>query len=92
MRAIIDGKMYNTDTADLLLSYTRLSSPFMTMMQGKYEWDVKLYKTSKGTYFEVEVFPGRDTFSIVSEKDVKNTISKLAPDKYIELFGEVEEG
>lgn len=61
---------------------------------------VDIYKTNKGKYFKYihkgDIAGGRqyleEKIELVSENEVKHIIMKLNPDKYIELFGEIEEG
>ena len=82
MKAIIDNKLYDTDKAEMTYEYTEAESCAA---------NIKIYKTSKDNYFqEISVFAS-NTLNTLSVDQVKEVLSKRAPDKYIELFGEVEE-
>lgn len=48
-----------------------------------------LYQTDKGTYF---MRYANNEIKIKSEAEVRDYLSRYDVDKYIELFGEVEEG
>ena len=74
MKAIIDGKMYDTEKAECL----GMTSIFH-----------KLYITQNGRFFLVN----EDKQKIVSadHQAIMKRIGEVAPDMYIELFGEVEE-
>lgn len=51
----------------------------------------EIYVTNKGVVFEHTVV-GDARLSIPNQKEIKQWIGKNEPDKYIEFFGEVEEG
>jgi len=76
MKQIIDGKLYDTDNAELILS---LSSDHGTR---------KFYRTKKGAFFQVY----DKSMGVLSEDGMKYYLGIYAPDKYIVLFGEAEEG
>lgn len=93
MKAIVEGKLYNTETAERIFSFRRqYKGADISWMPG-YSWvdwhDIDLHKTKKGAYFEYD----RKTENItpVTEEKVKNILQKLDADKFIELFGEVIE-
>ncbi len=80
MRKIVNGKVYDTETATLVYSG----------VFGALNVRRDYYVTKKGTYFchyfsvgKIEVCSEDFIASILAERDV---------DKYIELFGAVEEG
>ena len=81
MVAIINGKKYNTETAELILTL------YGGARQG---FRRDYYKTKKGTYFVRYVTVGE--IDLVSEETIKDLLAIYDPDKYIELFGDVEEG
>lgn len=75
MRKIVGGKMYDTDKATVV-----------------YDWrgmDRVLYVTAKGNYFMY--YAGTGKIEPWSEDQVKNFLAEHDADKYVELFGEVEE-
>lgn len=51
---------------------------------------MELYRTKKGNYIEVDLRSKK--IELTSEYCAKELLRKINPDKYIELFGEVEEG
>ena len=103
MNKVINGKMYNTETADFL-GRVSLGTPR--------NWDYQeeeLYKKKNGEYFFCFVGPtfsrclawvyqefsgtgGHQRFRPTSERLAKQWIEEnFDGDKYVELFGEVEE-
>ena len=102
MKKIIDGKVYNTDTAKEIgeWSYGRYND-FDYLSE-------TLYKTQKGAFFlyyegGANTGYGQDLGSgnrcggsgirLISEKEAKDwCMEHIDADDYIEIFGEVEEG
>jgi hypothetical protein len=85
MKKIIDGKLYETDKAEMIFSYyTAGSSVVYDPMRppGKYE----IFITQKGNYF-VYVEKEQILFK-TDEIEVKKIIAKCDVEKYIELFGD----
>lgn len=80
MRKIINGKMYDTDKAELIYSGYDLSRT------KKRDY----YRTSKGTFLCHYVSVNR--LEIVPDESMMEILAEYAPDKYIEIFGNVEEG
>lgn len=76
MKYIMDGKIYDTDTSEIILIY---------------EIRNVLYKTKKGNYFNVQELPDRTITNVVSEDTVKKILLEYNYDKYAELFGPLEE-
>jgi len=96
MKKVVNGKVYNTETSELVASsgFVRCYS-----MQDNHERDV--YKTKKGNFFEVYsryVWHGNsagyqtDIFPICEDR-AKELFESYDgdPEKYAEVFGEVEE-
>lgn len=79
MTAVIDGKLYDTAKATILLRNEVPQSA--------------LYMTQKGAFFIAH--QGSDEYSgtieVVTEDAAKAMLGKYRPEKYLELFGEVEE-
>lgn len=98
MKKIIDNKLYDTDNAEMQFEFKRVYPDFTYAFSfNRTYYDCKLYKTSKGNYFitGVEIsdeIDKKEIFKIISEEEVKNLSMEYSVDKYIELFGEVEEG
>ena len=76
MKAIINGLLYDTEKADCIGTY-----------KNKYLDTSGVYRTKNNRVF---VYTAEGEF-IVEENQVKEIMGKYCPDKYIELFGEVEE-
>ena len=74
MKRIVDGKLYNTDTADLI--YTDYSSKR------------RYYKTQKGAFF---VLYATGEIQPRTEDSMRDFLGSVDIEKYIEVFGEVEE-
>jgi hypothetical protein len=93
MKAIVDGKLYNTETAERIFSFRRKYKGAEISWMPGYSWvdwhDIDLYKTKKGAYFELD--KKRESITPVAEEVVKNVLQKLDTDKFIEIFGEVIE-
>ena len=92
-KAIINEKIYDTQKAEAVVKFRCRVDMGPVLSGSTVHWtplhDFTLYKTAKGNYFDYD----EDTEAItpMDEADVKDLIRKLYPDKYIELFGEVEE-
>lgn len=101
MKKIIEGKTYNTETAQFL-------GDWQNLWKGDYHYyREELYHTKKGTYFiygegngaspYAKRFadgygPGKD-IKILSESEAREWAEKkLSTDEYIKIFGEPEEG
>lgn len=72
----MDGKIYNTETSEIILIYKIRNV---------------LYKTKKGNYFNVQELSDGTIANVVSEDMVKKILLKYDYDKYAELFGPLEE-
>ena len=89
MKKIINGRMYNTETAKEI-GYFRRNIPYMLDT---------LYQKKTGEYFEVHNHFSNDgnyetvsEFYPISEDDAKEWVAKfMTGDKYEEIFGKVEE-
>ena len=75
MKRIIDGFLYDTDTAELLY-YSKMER-------------TSYYRTPKQRYFVVY---SNGEFEVVTEDFIKDILGKYDIDKYIEIFGEPQEG
>lgn len=78
MKQIIDGKIYDTNKATLIYADNDFWKPRI------------YYQTNKGTYFCWYKRNGK--LDIVNEDIIKEVLAEHDVDKYIELFGAVEEG
>ena len=83
MKAIIDGKLYDTKKAKNILTWRR--SDFKCLLN--------LYKTAKDNYFTTEEYRlyAEMNLKVLPASEAKCLLMRLDVDKYIELFGEVEE-
>lgn len=78
MRAILNEKLYDTEKSENVATFERLA----------------VYKTKNGTLFMVNTgIPGvyLESMHSIEQDEIKRFIGEHYPDKYIELFGEVEE-
>lgn len=91
MRYVIDGKMYDTETSEVILRYKTRNLDVFLFSARFTPCDVYLYKTKKGNYFTLKVLPDRTITNVVSEDTVKKILLEHNYDKYAELFGPLEE-
>ena len=76
MKRIVNGKLYDTDTAELVcLSKISLFSE-------------RLYRTKKGRYFIYDKFGSVEYIKPLNEDETFEWLSKHNPDKAVELFSE----
>ena len=89
MKKIIEGKAYNTETAEEIGNhYNHKSYSDFDLI------DMTLYRTKKGAFFMVQnngCRAGGDDFYVVSEEDAREWVEEYANEKYEEIFGECEE-
>lgn len=92
-KAIINGKLYDTEKAEKIESYRRRVDEGPVLPGSEVHYipfhTIVIYKTAKGNYFEHD--ENNNHITTTDEAGVKEIIRKLYPDRYIELFGEVEE-
>ena len=97
-RFIFDNKVYDTEKMELIAKVTKwyeFRGWFYRRMFGEGTGrmnDCELYRSDKGNYLLVH----EDDTSIVigeaiEESEAKNLLMRYAYDKYVELFGELEE-
>lgn len=93
MKKIIDGKLYNTETASRIFGFRRrYKGPEISWMPGYCfaDWhEISIYKTKKGAYFELD--EKRESITPVTEEQVKDVMREVDVEKFIEIFGEVIE-
>lgn len=83
MRAILDGKLYDTEKADFIFS---ISVPQNNFCDDANEFNV--YKTKKGNVFAEH----KGAECLISDSMLKTVLSRPdCVDIYIKAFGEVEE-
>lgn len=82
MKQMIDGKLYNTETAELIL----------TLYSGARSSQRDYYMTKKGAFFVHYVRDGK--LALVTEDTMKSLLATYDVDKYIEIWGDedIEEG
>lgn len=100
MKQIINNKIYDTETADMIYEYRHsfsVSNPLLPKGYGFTEWEnAYIYKTKKGNYFRYFKYDDdynyrdRERIEETTIEEVKETISKLNPDEYIKLFGKID--
>ena len=91
MRYVMDGKMYDTETSEVILRYKTRDLDVFLFSARFTPCDVYLYKTKKGNYFTLKVLPDKTITNVVSEETVKKILLEHNYDKYAELFGPLEE-
>jgi hypothetical protein len=93
MKKIIEGKVYNTEGAEVVFGFRRKYSTELTLMPGLVHnfWeDAEYLKTEKGAW--LYYCESQNDLRLTTEEEVKKTIANVDPDRYMELFGELEEG
>lgn len=91
MKKIINNKLYDTSKAELVLEYWKVQR--VQSLIGRFDKNVEceLYKTSKGAWFGiVGADMNNPLWVVMTEEEAKETI-KIDPDKYQELYKDVEE-
>lgn len=91
MKYAMDGKMYDTETSEVILRYKTRNLDVFLFSARFTSCDVYLYKTKKGNYFTLKVLPDKTITNVVSEDTVKKILLEHNYDKYAELFGPLEE-
>ena len=76
MKRIVNGKLYDTDTVELVCqsSISRFEN--------------RLYRTRKGRYFVYEKIGNVEDITPLNEDETFEWLSKHDPDKAMELFAE----
>lgn len=104
MRKVIDGKAYDTSTADLICDISRPG-----FNSTDFEWDhTGLYRTKKGAFFIAGegnalsrwfVSVGKDGrgggegLTLVDEQEARGWVEQFGtPEDFVKCFGEPEEG
>lgn len=98
MKCIINNMLYDTEKATEIISY-REKVAHKTAFYTFYPYHhAKLFKTNKNAYLKYigadvrQEYRNYESLEVITENQVKNILIKLnAVDKYIELFGDVEE-
>lgn len=94
MRFIVKDKIYDTNKSEFLGEgdrkykyHSALLNVEMTMTR-----NTKLYKTTKGAYFLIhEDVNYQIVIEVISEYEAKKLLMYWNYEKYVELFGELEE-
>ena len=94
-RFILHNKIYDTDTAEKLCEWRKSWQPSIDFLGCKVYpvRDTTLYRTKRGNYFCVGR-GGYDTLTaqLMTEAEAKQVLMVYNYKKYVELFGELEEG
>lgn len=93
MKAIIGSLIYDTDKAEKIYSYKQQRKTGHIGDFNFYEWyTIEVYKTEKGNYFIYGYVKDKPNYSPFIEEftecELKNTMKKLNPEKYIEMYQE----
>lgn len=92
MRFIVNKKIYDTDKADLLCTFYKHWTA--KTLLGNPVRKTNLYKTTKGAYFLTSSINDAGynyVIEVINEEEAKNYLMHNGYDKYVELFGELEE-
>ena len=95
MLFINDFKKYDTELSEEICSGSMIIPDHNELLgfTFNYSREGTLYRTSKGSYFFVfKRDNGRSYMKLLTEIDAKKFISKNDYSKWVELFGEMEEG
>lgn len=93
MKKIINDKLYDTDKAEVIFSFKRkYQDPCVWSKDIAFTtWEHAQYlKTPKGAF--LYYCESRKELELLEEVEVKRVIQRVDPDRYMELYGEVEEG
>ena len=96
MKKIIDNKLYDTEKAEKIFNFRQQRKTGNFGDYNFYSWfNVEVYKTKKNNYFFYgyikDILDNKEFLEVVSEENVKDVMKELDPDKYIILFGDIEE-
>lgn len=96
MKKIIDDVLYDTEKAEKIFCFRQKRKTGQFGSLNFYDWfNVDIYKTKKGNYFihgYKKDEPYNEKFiEEITEKEIKEIIKELDPDKYISLGYKVEE-
>jgi len=96
VKKIIDNKLYDTEKAEKIFNFRQQRKTGNFGDYNFYRWfNVEVYKTKKNNYFFYgyikDSLDNKEFLEVVSEENVKDVMKELDPDKYIKLFGDIEE-
>lgn len=93
MKKIINNKLYDTDKAEVIFSFKRkYKDPCVWSKEITFNtWEPAQYlKTPKGAF--LYYCENRKELELLEEVEVKRVIQQVDRDRYMELYGAVEEG
>ena len=102
MKYLINGKVYDTEKSQEIIKYTQGIEHKGLFVTTYPRYEHTLYKSPKGQFFvhigkyvgKIDVsYNDKNYIELKSEEDVKGILEDLNQiEKYIEVFGEMEEG
>lgn len=102
MRYLINNKVYDTEKAQEIIKYIQGVEHKGLVVTTYPKYEHTLYKSSKGQFFvHIGKYVGRtdisyndkDYIELQTEEQARQTLEDLNKiEKYIEVFGEIEEG
>lgn len=102
MKYLINGKVYDTETSQEIIKYVQGVEHKGLFVTTYPRYEHTLYKSPKGQFFvHIGKYVGKTDISyndknyieLKSEQDAKGILEDLNQiEKYIEVFGEMEEG
>ena len=101
MKQIINNKIYDTETAELIYEYRHsffIQNIWLPKGYGFKDWEkVSVYKTKNNNYFKYYKYiendfnyQDRERIEPTTLENIKEIIKELNPDKFIELFGKID--
>ncbi len=95
MRFIVNKKIYDTEKAELICEAQREWIESTILGDMRFKKHSKLYKTQKGQFFFVAKTDYGNQIKLiklVNENATKSFIMRTDCEKYVDLYGELEEG
>ena len=93
MKRIIDDLLYDTEKSERIFSFRRKVVGGAVLGRPGYNYvnwhEMDLYKSKGGRYFIHD--KDAQELSLSHEEEAQGLLKKLDPDKFIELFGQVDE-
>lgn len=93
MKFIVSNKIYDTEKSEKLCTFQKQwESVSVWGIPYNPNKETTLYRTAKGAYFLVAKFDYNEyRINVISEEQAKTHLMYKAYEKYVEMFGELEE-
>lgn len=93
MRRIINNKLYDTEKAGKICTFTEYRKVRSSTAENNYIttlWFYELYETKKGQYFKYDQLEHK--IELVTEEYAKSVVADADVNLYIKMFGVIEGG